>query len=87
MPGTPVIHSARQGRPPSKAERPDIPLPNGDVLKPRSRLATQLGVSQRTLARMGVQTTLVAGAAYGSERSALQIIADGLRAPKRQRRR
>jgi hypothetical protein len=44
-------------------------------------------MSERTLVCLGVETTIVAGVAYSSEQSALRIIADGLRAPKRRRRR
>lgn len=75
------------GRPPGKADRPDIPLQNGDTLKPRVRLAAEKGVSERTIARMGIETTYIANVAYCSERSFLRVIASGLRAPKRRGRR
>ena len=75
------------GRSPGKADRPDIHLPNGDVLKPRDRLAAEHNISTRTLSRMGVETVLVANVAFCSERSFLRIVASGLRAPKRRRRR
>ena len=87
MPEKTVIDSTRRGRPPGKPERPNIVLPNGVTLKPRKRLAAQFGMSERTLVRLGVETTMVAGVAYGSEQSAFRIIADGLHAPKRRRRR
>jgi hypothetical protein len=75
------------GRPAGKTERPDITLPNGDVLKPRARKAREQGISERTLTRMGCETVLVANIAYVSERSFLKIVAAGLRAPKRRGRR
>jgi hypothetical protein len=87
VPDKTVIDPTRRGRPPGKPERPDIVLPNGVTLKPRKRLAAQFGMSERTLVRLGVETTLVAGVSYASEQSVLRIIADGLRAPKRRRRR
>jgi hypothetical protein len=40
-----------------------------------------------TLSRMGVETVLVANVAFCSERSFLRIVANGVRAPKRRRRR
>jgi hypothetical protein len=78
-----TTNPAHPGRPAGETERPDISLPNGNVLKPRKRLAAQLGMSERTLTRLRVETTLIAGVAYCSEKSALQIIAAGLRRPIR----
>jgi hypothetical protein len=69
---------------PGRPDRPDIKLPNGDTLKPRARLAFEQGVCERSVARMRIQTVLIANVAYVSERSFLEKIAKGLHTPKRE---
>jgi hypothetical protein len=69
--------------------RPDITLPNGKVLRPRVRVATDLNVSERTIARMNVPTTYVGNISYIDVEATLKIIGDTLvrrnQPPKRRR--
>jgi hypothetical protein len=74
----------------TRETRPDIPLPNGTKLKPRARVADELGVSERTIRRMNAETTFVGNVAYVNPDSVLQRIADTLKRrnqpPARRRR-
>ena len=78
----------RRGRPRGKLKnRPRIPLPNGDTALTRKEKAAQLGVSERTVVRMGAPTMVFGGVAYVADKATDQIIADRLRSPKRRGRR
>jgi hypothetical protein len=78
----------RRGRPRGKLKnRPRIPLPNGDTAITRKEKADRLGVSERTVVRMGAPTMVFGGVAYVADKATDQIIADRLRSPKRRGRR
>jgi hypothetical protein len=68
-------------RPPrlTRDTRPDIILPNGKILRPRARIAKELAVCEKTLARMNLPTTYVAGVAYGVVDDAPKAISDSLK--------
>jgi hypothetical protein len=62
--------------------RRDIPLPDGDVLKPRRRFAEEdLGVSDRTCQRMRLPTVYVGGVAHVRVNESLSLIA-GIKQPR-----
>ena len=73
------------------ARRPQIELPNGDVLEPRREFARdRLGVSDKTAQRMNLPTTYVGNVAYVARNASLKIVADGVQRrnqqpPKRRR--
>lgn len=70
--------------------RPDIKLPDGDVLKPRRDFARNIGVSDRTAQRMNLPTAYVGGVAYVLCNESLQIVAERVKRrnqPPQQRRR
>jgi hypothetical protein len=72
------------------AGRPDITLPDGTKLKPRARIAAELGVSERTIRRLNADLTYVGNVAYVTEQSVLQLIAETIKhrnQPPRTRRR
>jgi hypothetical protein len=54
----------------------DIPLPDGDVFITRKKFAEKIGVSERSIARMGLVATTFGNVAYIKERASLQIMAD-----------
>jgi hypothetical protein len=69
--------------------RPDIKLPNGKTLKPRARMADEMGVSERTVKRLNAETAYIANVAYVNVDSVLQLIGDTLKRrnqPPRRRR-
>lgn len=70
-------HLASPSRP-TRDTRPDITLPDGRVLTPRARLAKEIDVHERTLARGNHKTVYIAGVAYLDRTSALQDIAGKL---------
>jgi hypothetical protein len=58
-------------------ERPDIPLPDGEVLKPRKRFGREnLDVCDKTVQRYNLPTTYIGGVAYVKQNASLQILAD-----------
>jgi hypothetical protein len=59
--------------------RPSIPTPDGDSLDPRAVFAENIGASEKTVARMNLPTTYVAGIAYVKRNASLQIIANGVK--------
>lgn len=63
----------------TRDSRPDITLPNGRILTPRARLAKEVGVAEKTIARKNSATVYVGGVAYVDRDSALNDIAKGLR--------
>lgn len=56
------------------AERPDISLPNGRVLMPRAKLAGEIGIVDKTIARLGLPTKYIGGVAYVDRDRALERI-------------
>jgi hypothetical protein len=61
---------------PQKHERPDIPLPNGDMAVPRERFGKNtLGVSDDTVRKMNLPTLYVAAVAYIIQNAALDELA------------
>ena len=56
------------------AERPNITLPNGKVLTPRAKLAGEIGIVDKTIARMGLPTKYIGGVAYVDRDRALSEI-------------
>ena len=63
----------------TRESRPDIPLPDGRTLTPRSRLAKELHIHERTLARKNVATMYVGGTAYVARESTLLALARELK--------
>jgi hypothetical protein len=54
----------------------EIKLPNGDSLVPRADFANEtLGTSEKTVQRLDLPTTYIAGVAYVQRNASLQIIA------------
>jgi hypothetical protein len=71
-------------------QRPTITLPDGRILKPRARIAADLGVSERTIRRMNADTVFIGNVAYITEKSVLEIITGTIKRknqPPRTRRR
>jgi hypothetical protein len=64
---------------PNRQDRPDISLPDGRTLTPRVRLADEIGVHERTLARGNHETVYVGGTAYMCRETTLLTIAKGLK--------
>jgi hypothetical protein len=58
-----------------------IALPNGDHLEPRAELAGELGISDRTAARMNLPTTYIGNVAYVAHGASMAIIAARVRRP------
>lgn len=69
----PDISTAERRRP---RERVSIQLPDGDVLDPRKKFADDLGVSEKTVARMNPPTTYIGNVAHVKRNATLQIISD-----------
>ncbi len=63
---------------PTSDDRPDITLPNGHVLTPRTRFAKELKVHPRSLARGNHKTVYIGGVAYLDRDAALLDIAGKL---------
>lgn len=63
MTAEPVEPATRQART-RREDRPDIPLPNGRVLRPRFRVAEALGVDEKTLCRRTIETFRIGNLAY-----------------------
>jgi hypothetical protein len=82
----PAFGGGRTDRPSRVRPADTIDLPNGDRITKRRLLAKRWGVSERTLQRMGAKTVYVGNVAYCSERSAGELLAEGLKPPKRRRR-
>jgi hypothetical protein len=74
-----------------KHERPDIELPDGDVLMPRARFAQSIGLSDSTARDMKLPTVFVAAVAYVRRNASLKEIAGRAKRrnepPARRRRR
>jgi hypothetical protein len=59
----------------TKLERPTIELPDGETLKPRAKFAAEIGVSDKTAARLNLPTTYVGCVAYVAVNASLKQIA------------
>ena len=59
---------------PTKLERPSIELPDGEILKPRAQFAAEIGVSDKTAARLNLPTVYVACIAYVAVNASLKQI-------------
>ena len=57
---------------------PDIPIPGGDVLTPRRKLAVEWGISDKTASRMNLPTTYVGNTAYVPRDASVKILAAGI---------
>jgi hypothetical protein len=75
---TPLMRKRRGPQP-----RRRIDLPNGDYLQPRSDLAAELSVGERTVARMRLPVTFIGNVAYHPHNESLGIIASRIRRPGR----
>ena len=62
----------------TKDDRPDIELPDGRILTPRVRLASELKVHEKTLTRRNPETVYIAGVAFVERSSVLNDFAHGL---------
>jgi hypothetical protein len=60
----------------SRRQRPEIPLPDGEVLTPRKVFADKVAVCEKTIVRLNVPTTLIGGVAYVKQNASLQILGD-----------
>jgi hypothetical protein len=58
-----------------KRERPDIELPDGDVLMPRAKFARSIGLSDDTVRDMNLPTVIVAAVAHVRRDASLKEIA------------
>ena len=67
--------------------RPRIYLPGGEVLEPRANFAAEMGVCDKTAARMDLPTTYVGGVAYVARTASLKIVAERVRRRNQPRRR
>jgi hypothetical protein len=74
-----------------REDRPDIKLPNGEVLTPRIKFAGDINLSEETLRKLGLPTVYLAGVAHVKRNASLMLIADGTKrrneAPTRRRKR
>jgi hypothetical protein len=82
-----LLGKKRRGPQPRRA----IPLPGGDTLVPRTVFAEEIGVSDRSCARLNLPTRYIGNVAYVRRNESLRIIDEGVRRPneppKRRRRR
>ena len=62
-----------------RAERPNIQLPDGEVLEPRANFAGEMGVCDKTASRMNLPTTYLGGVAYVARNASLKIVAERVR--------
>jgi hypothetical protein len=69
--------------PPS--QRPDISLPDGEVLQPRVNFAASMGDSEKTITRLKLPTTYVGNVAYVLRQASLKIIGDKAERPNQPR--
>ena len=72
-----------------REDRPSITLPNGKVLEPRVKFASDLGLSEKTVTRMNVPTTYIGCVAYVDRDEGLKHIGAGVKRrnqPARRRR-
>jgi hypothetical protein len=61
----------------TRQSRQDIVLPDGEILTPRVKFARgDIGVSERTAARMNLPTTYIGGVAYVAKNASLRIVAE-----------
>jgi hypothetical protein len=58
-----------------KHERPDIELPDGDLLMPRAKFARSIGLSDDTVRDMNLPTVIVAAVAHVRRNASLMAIA------------
>lgn len=59
---------------PTRDRRPDIVMPDGSVMTPRARLAEEIGISERTIARKNPPTVYIGNIAYISRAAGLESI-------------
>jgi hypothetical protein len=68
-----------------RRDRPNIALPNGDTLEPRSNFAARLNVSERTVQRMRLPTMYIGNVAHHPVKESLSIIEGRIRRPNEPR--
>jgi hypothetical protein len=64
---------------PTRDTRPDIKLSNSKTIKPRIRVATDVGLCEKTVQRMNAATTYVGNVAYVDPDEILKIIASSVK--------
>jgi hypothetical protein len=73
-----------------REDRPDIVLPTGETLMPRTRFADHVKLSEDTLRKLNLPTVYVGGVAHVKKNASLMLIADGAKRrnepPKRRRK-
>jgi len=80
------VAPARRPRP-TREDRPDIIMPDGRVFRPRFRVATDVGVDERTLRRKIHETKYVGNVAYCEVNAAIaDLMGEPAKQPKRRRR-
>jgi hypothetical protein len=62
-----------------REDRPDILLPDGEVLRPRVKFADDVKLSEDTLRKMNLPTVYVGGVAHVKQNASLMLIAGGAR--------
>jgi hypothetical protein len=55
-------------------KRPDIELPDGEILTPRVKFAESVGLADRTAQRLNLPTTYVGNVAYVARNASLKQI-------------
>ena len=68
------IVASKKRRSPQPRHR--IDLPNGEFLQPRRDFAAEIGVVDKTCARMNLPTTYVGNVAYVAHNASLNILAE-----------
>jgi hypothetical protein len=74
----------------TRETRPNIELPDGEILEPRLNFADELGICDKSAQRMNLPTTYVGGVAYVARNASLKIVAERIQRrnqPTRRRRR
>jgi hypothetical protein len=64
----------RKQRRPDIEKRPDIELPDGEILTPRARFAESVGLADRTAQRLNLPTIYVGNIAYVARNASLKQI-------------
>jgi hypothetical protein len=68
---------AQQQRHWRREDRPDIKLPNGEILTPRIKFADDVKLSEDTLRKLNLPTVYLAGVAHVKKNASLMLIANG----------
>jgi hypothetical protein len=71
---------------PTRETRPNINLPDGEVLQPRVKFCRELGIVEKTAMRWDLPGMIVGGVAYLAREASLKIIAGRVRRRNQPRR-